>query len=97
MNQFDTIGIDVRGRHASQETLRMVTDETGVSSFVRNHSTRIDSKTTTVSFMSSCAGTVCLRVDDIDRLDFWLEFNLDIPTLERLLAEAKMSKDESVQ
>lgn len=42
--------------------------------------------------MSACEGSVCLRVEDNKHSDFWMEFNLDIATLERLLARAKSTE-----
>lgn len=52
----------------------------------------IDTTTTEIQCMSACEGSVCLRVEDNKHSDFWMEFNLDIATLERLLARAKSTE-----
>lgn len=83
---------NIRGRHAASDNQIIVRDGDGkITGAIKNHSTRIDSTTTEVIFSSACGGTVCLRIDDNKHSDFWMELNLDIPTLERLLAEAKES------
>ncbi len=79
----------VRGRHASNENMILVKDENGDQIAIRNLNTRIDSTTTELKFMSVCEGTACLRFEDKKRSDFWIEFNLDVPILERLLSLAK--------
>lgn len=78
---------DVRGRHASADS--MVFDGT---SLIRNLDTRVTPETTELKLMSVHEGVVCLRFDDKKRHDFWLEFNLDRQTLEKLLAMAKESE-----
>jgi len=67
----------------------IVPDGEGKRTAIRNLSTRIEPTTTEISLVSACEGTVCLRVDDNARSDFWMEFNLDVATLEMLLAKAK--------
>lgn len=83
---------NIRGRHAAPDNQIIVRDANGkITGAINNLSTRISPLTTEVSFMSASGGTVCLRVDDNEHSDFWMEFNLDIPTLKRLLFEAKES------
>jgi len=93
----ETLATQVRGRHAASDNMIIVKDENGKQACIRNLSTRISPDTTEVQFSSACEGTVCLRVDDKHRSDFWMEFNLDIPTLERLLSKAKQSLNEREQ
>jgi hypothetical protein len=94
LSQGDPVGIHVRGKHAAHDNVIPVKDDSGKTRYVNNLSTRIDNSTTSVVFMSACEGTVCLRVDDNKHSDFWLEFNMDVSTLERLLSEAKRSQGE---
>lgn len=81
--------VNIRGRHASNESMIVVRNSDGKGEYVRNLNTRIDPSTTELTFLSACEGTVCLRIDDKLRSDFWTEFNLDVATLEWLLAKAK--------
>ncbi len=82
----------IRGRHAASDNMIIVQDEaTNKKSVIPNLYTKIDPTTTEVTHSSTCGGTVCLRIDDNKHSDFWIEFNLDILTLERLLAAAKDS------
>lgn len=81
----------IRGRHASSESLTIVQSEGKVEA-IRNLDTRITPETTEVKLASAYEGTVCLRVDDKKRHDFWIELNLDAATLERLLTLARESK-----
>jgi hypothetical protein len=97
LSQGDPVGIRVRGKHAAHDNVIPVKDEAGKTRYVNNLSTRIDSSTTSVVFMSTCEGTVCLRADDNKHSDFWMEFNLDVPMLERLLSEAKRSAEGEPQ
>ena len=89
LQQGDSVGLHVRGKHAAHDNVIPVKDDSGKTRYVNNLSTRITPDATEVTFMSACEGTVCLRVDDKTHSDFWLEFNLDIETLERLLSEAR--------
>ena len=94
MSPYEQVGLHVRGKHAAHDNVIPVKDESGKTRYVNNLSTRIDPTTTSVVFMSAHDGTVCLRLDDNKHSDFWIEFNLDVPTLERLLSEAKSPSPE---
>lgn len=88
----DIISINIRGRHAAPDNQIIVRDDAGkIRGAINNLKTRIDPSTTEVTFSSASGGTVCLRIDDNEHSDFWMEFNLDIPTLEELLKAAKES------
>ena len=87
----------VRGRHASSDSMIIVPDGEGKRTAIRNLSTRISPTTTEISQVGSGEGTVCLRVDDKERSDFWMEFNHDVATLEMLLAKAKNTVSETDQ
>lgn len=81
---------NIRGRHAAPDNQIIVRNEAGkITGAMNNLKTRIDPTTTEVAFSSASGGTVCLRLDDNEHSDFWIEFNLDIPTLQMLLAKAK--------
>jgi hypothetical protein len=79
----------IRGRHAASDNMIIVGGQV-----IKNLSTRVSPDSTQVFLSSACEGTVCLRVEDETHSDFWLEFNLDVPTLERLLRVAMASEDK---
>jgi hypothetical protein len=45
-----------------------------------------------VNLLGSTEGLAVVRVDDANHPDFWLELYLDIPTLELMLAHARVSQ-----
>lgn len=86
MDEIKTVML--KGRHAAPDNMIIRNMPDGTRAVMENRNTRMDPERVHVSY-SAHEGGVVLRLDDDDHSDFWLEFALDIPTLEMLLAKSK--------
>ena len=78
---MELLTTNIRGRHVAPE-----------GRFV----SRINPENTKMFLFAVNENSICLRIDDEKNLDFWIEFDLNITTLETLLQKAKHANHNNI-